>query len=682
MPEDATNQTADLNKRGAQLLNQGDPEAAYLHFQQALSANPNDGLAFYNAGVACHALEDYGKAAENYREAIQRLPNLTAAYHNLAQACTRLDHLSEAIDAYQMALRLDAEDFNSAYNLSLIYRMLGRDQEAVGAIQTAIRMNPDSAGAFCVLGMIYHEQDRFDEAHVSLEQALRIQPRFSEALYQRGIVYQKTGQFERALEHYKKAMLADPDFAPARWLYHLSLPMVYDSAGDIEIHRIAFNARLEALIESTPLANDRQKAFALKGIQTTTNFFLQYQGRNDLEVQKTYGGFVRNIMAANFPKWSAEKSMPPPMPGGRLRIGYVSTFMYHHTVGTFLSGWLESHTSSDFDIRGYHVGKKQDDLTRHLQRLCRRFHFFGGKLEAAAHQIYSDDLHILIYTDIGMDPMTTQLAALRLAPVQCKAWGHPVTTGLPTIDYYLSSELMEPPGADAFYSESLIRLPNLALCYRPPMMPEQPKTRAELGLPGDRFIYLSTQSIFKYLPQHDDIYPMIAKQVPDACFVFLRHQSESVTGRFRQRLQRAFSEFGLEADTYCHFSSRLNFSDFISLNLSADLLLDSLEWSGGKTTLEALSCGLPVVTLPGRFMRGRHAYAMLRRMTVTDTIAVDKADYCNIAVKLAKDPVFLASIKAQIKENRSKLYHDRTFMRALERFYREVVARYPERGSP
>jgi predicted O-linked N-acetylglucosamine transferase (SPINDLY family) len=623
-------------------------------------------------------LGDYAKATDNYRIAIQKLPNLVEAYHNLGQAHAMQNNLPEAINAYEKALQLDPQDFKSAYNLSLAYRMIGREKEAIGAIQTAIRAHPDSAEAFCILGMMYHEQDRFDEAHISLEQALCIQPDCSEARYHRGIVFQKSGQFEHALDQYEQAMLSDPELAPAKWLYHLSLPMIYDSAEDIEIHRIAFKARLDALVDSTPLTNDRQKAFALSGIQTTTNFFLQYQSRNDLEIQKTYGQFVHKIMAANFPQWSEKKQMPSPMPEGKIRIGYISSFMYHHTVGTFLSGWLESHTASDFDITCYHVGKKTDDLTHQLQRQCRRFHYFGGNMEAAAHQIFSDNLHILIYTDIGMDPITTQLAALKLAPVQCKGWGHPVTTGLPTIDYYLSSDLMEPPGAGTYYSETLIRLPNLALCYRPPVMPEPPKTRGELGLPDDRFIYLSTQSIFKYLPQHDDIYPRIAKEVPEACFVFLRNQSEFATERFHRRLQAAFADFELEADRYCHFSDRLNFNDFISLNRSADVLLDSLEWSGGKTTLEALSCELPVVTLPGRFMRGRHAYAMLRMIDVTETIASDKTSYCDIAVKLAKDPEFFATIKTQIAENRGKLYHDRMFMRVLERFYREVVAKYPD----
>jgi predicted O-linked N-acetylglucosamine transferase (SPINDLY family) len=232
---------------------------------------------------------------------------------------------------------------------------------------------------------------------------------------------------------------------------------------------------------------------------------------------------------------------------------------------------------------------------------------------------------------------------------------------------------MEPDNADAYYTESLVRLPNLALCYRPPVLPKKPMTRQAFQIPDDRFVYLSTQSIFKYLPQHDDIYPKIAKAVPHACFVFIGNESESATEKFRARLKSSFARYGLDADQYYFFSKRLKFSDFLSLNMAADVLLDSLEWSGGKTTLEALSCGLPVVTLPGRFMRGRHAYAMLKMMGLTDTIADDKEQYCAIAVRLAEDTAFFSRIKAFIVQNRSKLYHDLSFIQALESFYRSAI---------
>jgi predicted O-linked N-acetylglucosamine transferase (SPINDLY family) len=663
-------------EKGAALLSQGRHRQAMQHFRAMLVGHPDDPLTLYNCGIACYHLGEYANAEACYQTALRHLPDWIEAYHNLGLAYEAQNKLPDAIAVYQDILKRKPDYFPSAYHLSIVCRLAGENQKAVTAIQTAVRSKPDSAEALCTLGLLYREQNRFAEALVCLDQALCIDPDLASASYNKGIVLHQSGEFEKAVALYRKAMASDATFAPAKWLYHLSLPKIYDTPEEILTYRRRFREHLNDLIASTPLATDAQKTFALNGVRSTTNFYLQYQCRNDLELQRRYGRFVHRIMQCNYPGWTRPRKMPPLMPGGKIRVGYVSTFMYDHTVGNFLSGWLENHDQSEFEIHSYHVGRKVDHLTRQIRKASHSFHCFAGDMAAAARQMDRDNLHLLVYSDVGMAPITLQLAALRLAPIQCKGWGHPVTTGLPTIDYYLTSDLMEPEDADGHYSETLVRLPNLALCYRPPQLPTPPKTRTDLGLPNDRFIYLSTQSIFKYLPQHDDIYPSIAKAVPRACFVFLGNESAAATAKFKLRLAKAFSAFELDAEAYCFFSKRLNFKDFMSLNMVADVLLDSLEWSGGKTTLEALSCGLPVVTLPGRFMRGRHAYAMLKMMGLSDTIADDKAAYCAIAVQLARDPAFFSRVKAFVLQNRSRLFHDRRFITALESFYRTVISQY------
>lgn len=676
-----TDNIVKLIEQGATLLSQGHCLKALKRFQQALSINPNDGLASYNAGLAYYTMGNYAQAVASYQTAIRQHPNFIEAHHNLAQAYAAQNQYPLAIKAYHQALHLDSCDFKSAYNLSLLYRDLGYVQQSIAACESAIREKPDFAEAFAILGLIYQEQGRYDESLVCLEQALLIKPDLTQACYNKGITLKKMGEYEQCLVQFQSAMAHDTTFAPARWLYLLSLPMIYDTPEQIGLYRQRFQSNLDHLIESTPLQDKQQKQFALRGIRTTTNFLLQYQNRNDLKLQKKYGYFVHRVMAANYPRWVGDRVMPGLSAGLPIRIGYVSTFMYHHTIGTFLAGWLKNHSRKDFEIHSYHMGKKVDGLTAQLRSHSHRFHHFAGNMEAAARQIEKDHLHILVYTDIGMDPITTQLAALRLAPVQCKGWGHPVTTGIPTVDYYLSSDLMEPDNAVEHYSETLVRLPNLALCYEQPDLPKRPKTRKALGIPEDRFVYLTTQSIFKYLPQHDDIYPRIALKVPRSCFVFINNQSDRATRRFSKRLASAFKQYGLNADGFCCFTPRLKFSDFLSLNLAADVLLDSMEWSGGKTTLEALSCGLPVVTCPGRFMRGRHAYAMLRMIQVTDTIANDKSAYCAMAARLANDPTYYRNIKRKVMANRHHLYHDHAFISALEAFYQSAVFRHLNRKS-
>ncbi len=583
----------------------------------------------------------------------------------------------KAFEFYQKAVAMDSTLAAAHHNLAVLYLERQCQAEAVHHLEQAINSDACLADSYSVLGMVRFGDEKFDEALALLEQAVAVRPGFAEAHFNRGIVLQQMGAYEQSIAAFEKASVCNPGFAPARWLHKLCLPMLYSHKDEIEVLRKRFCGNLEELIGSVPLQSPDQVDYAFDGIRSSTNFYLQYQGRNDLELQQKYGHWVHQIMSLRYPQWSCRRDTPPPGPGEKIRIGYISAFMNHHTVGTFLTGWVENHNSDDFEVYCYHLGPKADDLTQHLRRHSHRFHHLSGNLEAAATQIASDQLHILVYNEIGMSVEAMLMAALRLAPVQCMGWGHPVTSGLPTIDHFLSSDLMEPENADHHYSENLIRLPNLSLCYHPPKLPQIPANRAFLGLPPDRFICLSSQSIYKYLPQHDEIYPLIAQKAPNAYFVFISHRNPHVTRLLNNRLKRAFDRYNLDFDHFCHFSPRLDAEAFVSLNMASDIFLDTFEWSGGKTTLEAISAGLPVVTCPGRFMRGRHAYAMLKRMEIEETIARDMNDYCTIVSRMANDNAYFRTVKMRFMDHRHKLYDDTSFLEELERQYRSMVLSKP-----
>ena len=138
--------------------------------------------------------------------------------------------------------------------------------------------------------------------------------------------------------------------------------------------------------------------------------------------------------------------------------------------------------------------------------------------DAWRRTILADAPDALVYPEIGIDPIAVRLAAQRRAPVQCNFWGHPETSGY----YFLSSDLMEPPDGDNHYTEKLVRLPNLSIYYEPPRIPPLVMNREELGLRLTATAYWCGQSLFKYLPELDDIYPRIAREVRDCQFVFIR----------------------------------------------------------------------------------------------------------------------------------------------------------------
>jgi predicted O-linked N-acetylglucosamine transferase (SPINDLY family) len=282
-----------------------------------------------------------------------------------------------------------------------------------------------------------------------------------------------------------------------------------------------------------------------------------------------------------------------------------------------------------------------------------------------------------------MNAPTTQLGGLRLAPVQCTTWGHPVTSGLPTIDYFLSSELMEPENAQDHYCEKLIRLPNIGICYAKPSISKPTRTRSTFHLRENTVIYLSCQSLYKYLPQFDYIFAQIAQRVPQAQFAFISSHTTAITAQFQSRLRRAFAKLGLDSEDYCVVVPRLGRPDYFNLNLLSDIFLDTLSWSGCNTTLEAIACGLPVVTCPGKFMRSRHSYGILKMMGVTETIAQSEAEYVEIAIRLGLDAEWRQTIAQKVYQRHNLVYDDKTCVTALESFYKRVVLEpLRQRGSP
>ncbi len=322
-----------------------------------------------------------------------------------------------------------------------------------------------------------------------------------------------------------------------------------------------------------------------------------------------------------------------------------------------------------FHVSGYYTSAERDDETGAAAALCDRFAQGPLSLDAWRRTILDDGPHVLIFPEIGMDKVSAQLAAQRLAAVQCCSWGHPVTSGFPTIDYFLSSDLMEPAGAAAHYSEQLIRLPNLSIYYEAADVAPIPIDRAELGLRPDAVVYWCCQSLPKYLPQFDGVFARIAAEVPDSQFTFIEFGGgRGVTEMFRARLERAFSAVGLNARDHCVFLPRLTPDRFVAAIGRCDVVLDSIGWSGCNSILESLVHNLPIVTLAGEMMRGRHTAAILDMMDVRGTAARTIDEYVSIAGSLGRTTAKRTELSAEIANKKHCIYRDRTCIAALEAF--------------
>jgi predicted O-linked N-acetylglucosamine transferase (SPINDLY family) len=480
---------------------------------------------------------------------------------------------------------------------------------------------------------------------------------------------------EEALEVIRRAQAVFPEAPFLKFGEALILPILYETPEQIRYYRERFSSGLERLIATVRLDSPEARRSALETISWRTNFYLVYQGQEDRELQQQYGQLVHRIMAANYPQWSQPLAMPPPSDEGKIRVGYVSEcFFGRHCACRVHLGWLVGRDRDKVEAFAYHIGDQVDAGTDEVRRASDHFYHFPDELERTCEAIRADNLHIVVFLDVVMGALDTKLAALRLAPIQCAFWGHPVTTGLPTVEYFLSNELMEPEDGQNHYSERLIRLPGIGVYCRKPVIPRAllTKPRRHFGLGEDRTVLWCGQSPFKYLPQHDDLFVRIAERLPAAQFAFVASRA-SVREDFRRRLERAFAAHGMRAEDHCVILPWQSLFDYWNHLAVSDIFLDSLEFSGCITTLSAIAIGLPVVTLPGRFMRGRQSYGILSQLGVTETIARDKEEYVDIAVRLAQDRAWRAQIVMAMKANQDRVFSRTECVRALEDFFQSVV---------
>ena len=147
--------------------------------------------------------------------------------------------------------------------------------------------------------------------------------------------------------------------------------------------------------------------------------------------------------------------------------------------------------------------------------------------------------------------------------------------------------------------------------------------------------------------------------------------SNSISSIFKERISKLFQNHNLSFDEYFIFHPRCKRDKFMELIEQSDIILDSLNWSGGSTSLDAISLNKPIVTCPSEFMRGRVTYSFLKKLNIEETIASSKEKYVEIAVKLAKDNNFRNSIINKIAKNKNKLFNDDKPIRFLEEMIRK-----------
>jgi protein O-GlcNAc transferase len=626
---------------------------------------------------------DLKTAVHYYQQAIALQPDLVEAHNNLGDALQKQGQLDLALKSYHQAISMKPNYAHAHNNLGNILKQKGQLEKAAKAYQQALEIEPNLAIIHNNLGNVLKELGKLEAAIESYKKAIKLKPDNAYFHYNLANAFKAIGELEAAVESYEQALTIKPNLHHAKFgILMRQLPIIYSNVEEIKIRRNNYHQYLQELAHNYQLVKQEERAKAADAVGSVQPFLLTYQGLNDQELQQIYGEMICQLMSSQYPQWSRSFPRPVVAVNNKIRVGFVSGFFHRHSNWKIpIKGWVENLDRSEFELFGYHTGSRRDQETVTAAKVFDKFTHGHVLLEQWCELIQQDQLHILIFPEFGMDPMTVKLGCLRLAPIQMTSWGHPETSGLPTIDYYLSSQFMEPENAQGHYTEELIKLPNLSIHYTPLAIKTQVINKKDIGINNDEIMFWCCQSLFKYLPQHDDVFPKIAQNLRNSKFVFINHTSERITEVFCQRLGRVFAEFGLNYQDHCIFLPGMAVETFAGTAAIADVFLDSIGWSGCNSTLESIAHDIPVLTLPGELMRGRHSMAILKMMGIEETIAATKEDYVKIAIRLGKDAEYRQHISGLIAENKHKLYGDLKPVRYLEDFFFKVVNKTRKSGS-
>lgn len=606
---------------GNVLFQQGDIAAAEACHRKALVIDANLADACFGLGRILQTRREYAEAQKYLERAVVARPGYAQAHFQLGLALYHQGEWSRALHCYEQALRLDPQMVRVYSELGATLQKLGKVEESLAAYQCYVRESPDTAAGWNNLGNVQRLLARMDEAAESYRRALAIDPSVAEISNNLGNVLKTLGRLDESVACYRRALELKPGFVQA----HSNLLMCLNYMPGLHEKQVFEEHVRWAALHIPKLAG------------------VEHHG-NVLDPQR------------------------------RLRIGYMSPDFRKHAVACFFEPLLAHHNHEQVQMMLYAQVARGDETTRRLQSLSDGWCCTVGMTHAElARRVREDGIDILV--DLAGHSARNRLPVLGLrpAPVQISWLGYPNTTGMTTVDYRLTDAIADPPGAEEFYTEKLIRLENGLSCFLPPAAAPECGPLPALTQKGVTFGSLN--NLVKLNSAVIALWSRVLKQTPGSRLLLFR---DMLRGNAGEWIRMEFARHGIAGSRLDLRHELPDKEAYLSVYRSIDIGLDPFPWNGHVTTCEALWMGVPVITMRGPAHRGRLAASVLHQVGLDELVAESEEDYLRIAAGLADDQKRLSLLRDGMRKRvaESPLCDAAVFAASVEKVYRECWSRW------
>ncbi|MBN1909543.1 MAG: tetratricopeptide repeat protein [Pirellulales bacterium] len=679
------------NGLGMVLRAQGEFEDAVAAYRKAVELQPDYAEAHNNLANGLRSIGLLEEALTSYRRAIELDPENAELSLNEGMALAEAERVDEALEAYRCALEKNPDLVNARKNVAIILRGRGLLDESLAELTKALAVEPESAELHYYVGTVCHRQGRFAEAEAAYRESLRIAPDRSDANNNLGNALASLERYDEAEVSYRRAIELEPDYHMTHgnlaniykvreewddvrrcyqqvrrirvtepfWELRIAAlcPTVFDSTEQIDRYHESFLAEIRRFKELDCEAT-WQEVVTCAG---EPPFNLQFDRTNLRPIKDAYADAISRF----FPEEEARLGK------GRPRIGFVVTRLHERVFLRSLRAIVERMDPKRFEsvvVCDYSV---QELIRRELPFEHVGILAIAEPIEVMVEAIREARFDVLYYREVGTDAPNYFLPFFRLAPVQCTSFGIQVTSGIPNMDYYMSSTLVESEGAQAHYRERLLLADTLLPYRRPVTWPEPLRGRDEFGFSHREHLYVCAHQLGKCHPDFDAVMASILRRDPAGRIVFTSDRWGYIAEKLKARFARTIPDVAGRI-TFLPFLGR---PDYLSLMAMADVLLDPLYFGGMNTSYDGLAMERPIVTLPSAYHRGRYALGCYRKIGYTECVASDVEDYIAKAVSFATDADRRHEACREIARRKHLLFEDERSISEHERLFQEMIDR-------
>jgi protein O-GlcNAc transferase len=676
------------NNLGSALERLGNTPAAIDSFVHAIQLNPHSVETQLNLAAALKSLGRMEEAVACLRNVMQLRPDLVEIRLDLGNTLIHLGRFAEAAVEYQQVLR-DRPDFAAAYNnLGIAQQKQGLLEPAVANYSRAIELQPQYADAYINLGAALESLGRNDESLVQCERAAQLDPNSAAAHYNRANALHALHRLDEALVSYRRAIELDPHYA----LAYLNQGNSFKDSGRLDEAAASYRQALAVDANCSDAMTNLGLSFHLQGRMTEALSCYRQSLQLNPSDHGTHGNLVlalnydptidaRTLLTEHL-RWAEMHARPwgdaPPVlqfdndrdPNRQLRIGYVSPDLRNHPVPSFFEPVLRNHDPKQVEIFVYAEVGSPDATTARLRALIPNWRSTCGLSDDQMTELVRRD-RIDILVDLAGHTGHNRLTvfARHPAPVQVTWLGYPNTTGVASIDYWLTDSICDPEDEPPLAAEKIVRLPDSLGCFLPAS-----NAPAVVPLPARETGHLtfgSLHTLAKLNSQVLDLWSRILRELPDARLLMYR---DTLGGSARDYFLEQFATRGIEASRLDLRHKLSPGQRHLSLYDEIDISLDAFPWCGHTTACESMWQGVSMITLLGNRHAGRMVASVLSQVGLTDWIASDPDAYFRLAIDWAARLDDLSHLRSTLRQRMadSPLCNAPRFTRALENAYRHM----------